>query len=147
MIFVPTAQFVFLQSALNMRNQDICHYNYRCKRDVHLYSYFSVQSLNSVWSNISYIVIGFALLLYFMVQERRYERKLREQNGVHYGVPCSFDVFYAVCFALMGEGLGSAFFHLCPTFWNFQFVRFVLLLLLLFLCVCVCVFVCNCVCV
>eukprot|EP00808_Paulinella_micropora_P008286 g60386.t1 len=118
-VFIPTFQFVFLQQALNRTTVDICHFNYLCKRDYWLLSYFEIEALNNVYSNLVYIISGFFLFAY--VRMNRNLRKENIINGERYGAPVNWGLFEAIALAIAWEGVGSACFHYCPTYWNFQF--------------------------
>jgi len=60
--------------------------------------------------------------------------RLREEEGAvraptlaqpplpEFGVPQHFGIFFAMGFALVMESLFSAFYHVCPSDQNFQFV-------------------------
>lgn len=49
----------------------VCHYNYRCKRDYLVYSFFTLEAFNNVYSNIVYVVLGVWLYCYIWVQDKK----------------------------------------------------------------------------
>jgi len=119
-LFIPTFQFVFLQSSVNSRDSNTCHYNHRCKRSLLLNSYIALDAFNNIWSNTVYIYVGVALYTYFSIREYRYNAKIAYQEKI-YGVLHNWDLYKGLGLAVIGEGFFSACWHTCPTYWNIQF--------------------------
>eukprot|EP00457_Paulinella_chromatophora_P001123 gb/GEZN01001125.1/.p1 GENE.gb/GEZN01001125.1/~~gb/GEZN01001125.1/.p1 ORF type:complete len:992 (+),score=143.64 gb/GEZN01001125.1/:73-3048(+) len=132
-IFVPFFQFVTVQTLVHRRDSDICHFNYSCKRDIYLNSYFAIEGVNNVWSSLAYPLVGLSLWLYFHVRYKMTAVMVNETVGSH-GLDPLYDVYKAVAISIAWAGMGTALFHLCPTAWNGQLDTLMLTFIFSLLC-------------
>jgi len=111
---VITYQFVVNQTG----DEDICYYNFRC---AHRLSFLT--SFNNVFSNIGYIMLGILFILLVCRRDRLHRKHLLalDPNADPCGIPQHFGVFYAMGIALVMEGVLSGCYHVCPSYYNFQF--------------------------
>ncbi|GAU88888.1 hypothetical protein RvY_01506 [Ramazzottius varieornatus] len=120
---LPVLQLVLTHQGLLLLtgNQDLCYYNFSCSNRLGVLSDF-----NHVVSNAGYVILG----LLFILQVRRRsvftsvigDELLTKQIDIHdYGPPNQFGVLYGMGLALVMEGLMSSFYHICPSYSNFQF--------------------------
>jgi len=116
-------------------NSDICAYNFFCSG-----RYLAIRSFNNVMSNLSFLILGFLLLLitsflsrlywnqrcyaFYTVTGRQGSTKEVEdftRDVAKCGVPQNFVIFYTISFLLILQGVFSGLYHLCPTNTMFQF--------------------------
>lgn len=84
-------------------NEDICYFNFKC-----LHSLWGFPAFNHVFSNIGYVAMG----LVFMVVVGK------DEGGRNTGM------FRAMGLALVGQGVMSGLYHVCPNQISFQFGEF-----------------------
>ena len=126
---IPSYQFVgTMLNLFNLGLQDVCYYNFRCMRGLHMFATF-----NNLYSNIGYIIVGICFSSYVAYRFNvavQAEKEFRAacaanpsthftQKGfasmVHYILLCTAGIS-TVCVGIM-----SAMYHICPTTQNFQF--------------------------
>eukprot|EP01101_Sappina_pedata_P006867 TRINITY_DN3518_c0_g1_i1.p1 TRINITY_DN3518_c0_g1~~TRINITY_DN3518_c0_g1_i1.p1 ORF type:complete len:711 (-),score=268.08 TRINITY_DN3518_c0_g1_i1:122-2254(-) len=90
----------------NTGNRDICTYNEKCQRPA-----IGLFTFNNIWSNFPYVACGVLLLFYTRLVQATFKSLC----------PRDFSIIYALSFALIGEGILSATYHICPSEANFQF--------------------------
>eukprot|EP01103_Thecamoeba_quadrilineata_P008392 TRINITY_DN18138_c0_g1_i1.p1 TRINITY_DN18138_c0_g1~~TRINITY_DN18138_c0_g1_i1.p1 ORF type:complete len:645 (+),score=110.25 TRINITY_DN18138_c0_g1_i1:186-2120(+) len=108
--FIPAIQVAFsrAQAYEDLEgNQDGCYYDELCMHPLGPFSDF-----NNIWSNLGYIVAGLTLIIYIKLLEHLHWRSL---------VPRDYSILYAVSSAIVGEGVLSAVYHICPSRTIFQF--------------------------
>ena len=115
---VPAVQvsYIRLEQMVSTGELDICYFNFKCERD-----YNSIRGFNSIWSNISYILLGILALIITVVKNISFVRELRAQGNSTTGVPQVFGIYYALAVGLFFEGIMSGIYHICPSLINFQF--------------------------
>jgi hypothetical protein len=115
---LPAFQLVLTkQLILNFSgDQDYCYYNFLCAKQHDTFNAF-----NNSWSNIGYVILGLFFLLIVIIKHLKvvFCNKPDEENLR--GLPQIFGVYYAIGIALITEGFMSAFYHICPSSYNFQF--------------------------
>uniref|UniRef100_A0A1I8FBA7 SID1 transmembrane family member 1 n=1 Tax=Macrostomum lignano TaxID=282301 RepID=A0A1I8FBA7_9PLAT len=112
---LPVVQLVLTyQRVLNTSgDEDICFYNFECSHPLG-----PISSFNSVFSNISYGLLGCCsccssgAAISFSDAGRR---------GPPLGLPQHHGLHYAMGVALIMQGVMSACYHVCPSYSNFQF--------------------------
>ncbi|GAU88889.1 sid-1c [Ramazzottius varieornatus] len=117
---LPVLQLVMTHQGLLLLtgNEDLCFYNFSCANRLGVLSDF-----NHIISNAGYIILG----ILFTLQVRRraiFTAALRldvPDAEDYYGIPSQFGLFYGMGLALIMEGLMSSFYHVCPSYNNFQF--------------------------
>ena len=111
--YLPTIQMVMESSKLysSTGNQDFCYYNFLCQRPLG-----SIQDFNHIFSNLGYCVLGL-IFIYVVNRKETYEKPLDKMRGV----PRQYSLFYALGLSLIGVGIMSACYHICPTSVTFQF--------------------------
>ena len=134
------------QQASQSGNQDLCYYNFLCRRTSYYFSDYG-----HVFSNVVYIFCGIYLIV--LVKDRSYRRRNamielycenRKNANKHKknltieevkqkysgrnveflnrcGIPEQYGVFYAMGGAMIIEGILSACYHVCPVDESFQF--------------------------
>jgi dsRNA-gated channel SID-1 len=120
LLLLPSFQFIWILSAAHRTDSTICYYNEQCKRPFLVFSYLSFEAMNNVLSNLCYIFLGINLYAYVYLRERS-DLNHWSIQGQPMGVPTNYSVFYAVAIAIIGEGFGSAFYHICPTAITYAF--------------------------
>jgi hypothetical protein len=90
----------------NTGNRDICTYNEKCQKPA-----IGLFTFNNIWSNYPYVACGVLLLIYTRIVQKTFKSLC----------PRDFSIIYALCYALIGEGILSATYHICPSKANFQF--------------------------
>uniref|UniRef100_A0A1I8H0A6 SID1 transmembrane family member 1 n=1 Tax=Macrostomum lignano TaxID=282301 RepID=A0A1I8H0A6_9PLAT len=100
-------------------DEDICFYNFECSHPLG-----PISSFNSVFSNISYGLLGLLFLLLVwrrdLLQRRRPPGR-RTPLQPPLGLPQHHGLHYAMGVALIMQGVMSACYHVCPSYSNFQF--------------------------
>lgn len=118
-VFISTAgQFVATHWGLMERtgNRDICYYNEEC--------YYPSGSLsipiNHMLSHIPYFTVGFYVMFKAAFAEYRCDQCLGP--GAQERLDrLDLSAFYTIAGSFMAEGIGSAFYHVCPSVETFQF--------------------------
>lgn len=89
-------------------NRDLCFYNELCFRPM-----ASPTNLpwNNLISNLPYVASGLSFILFVALHESRFRR------------PRQSTLFYALAWAMVGEGLCSLGYHICPRPSVFQVTR------------------------
>ena len=131
---LPALQLVMAYQVklLQSGDMDTCYFNFLCALPFH-----RVRDFNHIYSNIWYLGFGslFVWLTFrrrqqhakfmenikLIVNEQDEDEQQQQPEEVIYGVPQHFGIFYAIGFAMILEGIFSAFYHVCPTDENFQF--------------------------
>ena len=122
---LPAFQLVFNYQVLFMFGaQDTCYYNFYCARPLGPFGAF-----NNIISNNGYVLLGSTFIGIVFQRSQQYEidRKIviaaNQDHTSHFecGLPRHYYMYYALAVALIGEGIMSAFYHVCPTKENFQF--------------------------
>ena len=94
-------------------NQDYCYFNFLCQRPLGLFRDF-----NHVFSNFGYCFFGF-LFLWVVRKKESYNMTLDKEKKL--GVPRHYSLFYSVGLSLVGVGVMSSCYHICPTDVTFQY--------------------------
>ena len=144
---LPAMQLMFgLQEIFKQTgNQDICYYNFLCRRTS---EYF--EDYGHIFSNLAYIFCGMYFILLVAIrrhrrrnamlelycqtkkctkivtkeQMRKEKKKLAGKNFEFLnqcGIPEQYGIFYAMGGGLILEGMLSACYHVCPVEESFQF--------------------------
>lgn len=100
----------------------------RCSRPLGNFDDF-----NHIISNLSYIILGFFFLFIVYLKSRRYKKTERVSPSPPpvLGTLRQLGMFYALGFGLMGQGLMSTCFHICPTTITIQFDTSVMYMILI----------------
>ena len=111
--YLPTIQLVLDSSSMYKvtGNQDYCFYNSLCQRPL-----LELRDFNHIFSNLGYAVLG--LLFMWVVYKKEQYCKLLDKDE---GVPRQYSLFYAMGLSLIGVGVMSSCYHVCPTNVTFQF--------------------------
>ena len=111
--YLPTIQMVLDSSNMYKvtGNQDYCFYNSLCQRPL-----LELRDFNHIFSNLGYAVLG--LLFMWVVYKKEQYCKLLDKDE---GVPRQYSLFYAMGLSLIGVGVMSSCYHVCPTNVTFQF--------------------------
>jgi hypothetical protein len=111
---VPGIQVVIASYAqlLITGNMDMCYYNELCM--IYL---GSVPAGNNLMSNIPYVIIGLSLYVFL-----RYLRYLRLDHPLRlrFMVPSDEAILESLALSIVGEGICSMLYHVCPSRANFQ---------------------------
>jgi hypothetical protein len=123
---IPVFQFVngFLLLFKN-GNEDLCYFNFQCARPL-----WGFVAFNNIASNAGYIILG--LVFIGIVRSRKPSgSEVRATHDAGFrgttapedvrGAHSNRGLFYCVGLAMIGEGLFSATYHICPNPVNFQF--------------------------
>lgn len=112
-LLTGAAQFIISnwKDMIDSGDRDICYYNDLCYRAAARVDV----PFNLIVSNIGYVVHGIVLALSVSLREAT--------NRLNYvdATPKSYSIAYAFAWALVFEGIFSAFYHLCPSRMTFQF--------------------------
>ena len=110
---LPTIQLVLDSSSQYKEtgNQDYCYYNSLCQRPLG-----ELRDYNHIFSNLGYAVLGL-LFIWVVYKKELYSKTLDTAKGV----PRQFSIFYALGLSLIGVGIMSSCYHVCPTNVTFQF--------------------------
>ncbi|PAA53786.1 hypothetical protein BOX15_Mlig027904g1 [Macrostomum lignano] len=113
---LPAVQLMWVLSnnIYNGGNLDKCFYNYACSVKLRVTYNFTIYSFNNVFSNIGYLAAGATFILVCRAKKKRYE-------NCRTGVPDCYGLYYACGAAIFMEGVMSATYHLCPSYYNFQY--------------------------
>ncbi|KAL5463661.1 hypothetical protein EMCRGX_G032576 [Ephydatia muelleri] len=121
---IPALQVVFAKALAQQmfpvyQEDEQCYYNYQCAIALGY-----VPAVNSVLSNSGYVVLGTMFVVIVAIRECYYSKKLCFKHGLMQkglGLTPGNGLYYAMGFALIGEGVMSALYHVCPSDINFQF--------------------------
>ena len=111
--YLPTIQMV-MTSSHNYKetgDQDNCYYNFLCQRPL-----AKLRDFNHIFSNLGYVILGFLFML-VVYKKESYSKLLKKTQGV----PRQFSLFYTMGLSLVGVGVMSSCYHVCPTNVTFQF--------------------------
>ena len=75
-----------------------------------------VRDFNHIFSNLGYGVLG--LIFMWVVYKKESSCKLLNKTK---GIPRQYSLFYSMGLSLMGVGVMSSCYHVCPTNVTFQF--------------------------
>jgi hypothetical protein len=108
---LPVTQLVWTYQKIANKygDEDMCYYNYLCANPLWIFGDF-----NHIYSNVGYILMGALFLCMVAHWKSKYQ-------GLSTGVPRHYGVFNAMGLALIGEGVLSACYHVCPSQFSFQF--------------------------
>eukprot|EP00092_Neocalanus_flemingeri_P001863 GFUD01001986.1.p1 GENE.GFUD01001986.1~~GFUD01001986.1.p1 ORF type:complete len:789 (-),score=153.17 GFUD01001986.1:31-2244(-) len=111
--YLPTIQMVMDSSNKYKEtgNQDYCYYNFLCQKPLG-----KLRDFNHIFSNLGYGVLGF-LFNWVVYKKESLSLALDKTNGI----PRQFSIFYAMGLSLIGVGVMSSCYHVCPTSVTFQF--------------------------
>ena len=111
--YLPTIQMVLNSSNMYKvtGNQDYCFYNSLCQMPLGV-----LRDFNHIFSNLGYGVLG--LIFMWVVYKKESSCKLLNKTK---GIPRQYSLFYAMGLSLMGVGVMSSCYHVCPTNVTFQF--------------------------
>eukprot|EP01094_Clydonella_sp_ATCC50884_P015128 TRINITY_DN25701_c0_g1_i1.p1 TRINITY_DN25701_c0_g1~~TRINITY_DN25701_c0_g1_i1.p1 ORF type:complete len:797 (+),score=199.82 TRINITY_DN25701_c0_g1_i1:122-2512(+) len=99
-------------------NRDVCYFNERCMRPDTFLSgadTFQMMAWNNIFSNVGYVIAGLSMCFYLMCVQ--VWRRGRTSTKL---IPREFSFIWALSFGLIGEGVFSAMYHMCPTQTVFQ---------------------------
>ena len=123
---VPALQITYREYNLFLHtgNQDICYYNFLCSNPIHFLGW-EFSDFNHILSHVHEIIFGLAFLILVRDREMGYQKFLEKlkakQIPTKYGLLQHHGIYYAMCWALVFDGILSAIFHICPTLSNYQF--------------------------
>jgi hypothetical protein len=96
-------------------NRDVCYYNEKC-----YYPASPIElPLNHMLSHVPYFLAGLHLLYQATYAEFHVSKVLGDNSKLEF--PFDPRPFYAVAVTFGAEGLGSLFYHVCPSVETFQF--------------------------
>jgi len=110
---LPTIQMVLDSSRIFTitGNQDYCYYNSLCQRPLG-----DLRDFNHIFSNLGYVVLG--CMFHYIVYKKEENEKLLDSS---LGIPRQYSLYYAMGHSLIGIGVMSSCYHVCPTTITFQF--------------------------
>ena len=110
---LPTIQMVLDSSRIFTitGNQDYCYYNSLCQRPLG-----DLRDFNHIFSNLGYVVLG--CMFHYIVHKKEENEKLLDSS---LGIPRQYSLYYAMGHSLIGIGVMSSCYHVCPTTITFQF--------------------------
>jgi hypothetical protein len=108
---IPVTQLVWTYQKIANKtgDEDMCYYNYLCANPL-----WNFGDFNHIYSNVGYILMGALFLCMVAHWKSKYQ-------ALSTGVPRHYGVFNAMGLALIGEGVLSACYHVCPSQFSFQF--------------------------
>jgi hypothetical protein len=108
---IPVTQLVWTYQKIADKtgDEDMCYYNYLCANPFWIFGDF-----NHIFSNVGYVLMGALFLCMVAHWKSKYQ-------ALPTGVPRHYGVFNAMGLALIGEGVLSACYHVCPSQFSFQF--------------------------